>query len=126
MKIEHIAIYVKDLEKTKEFYVKYFNAEAGALYHNKATGFKSYFLSFQSGARLEIMNKSDLRPNIMGEHFGYAHLAISLGSEEEVNRLTAKLEKDGHKILKEPRVTGDGYYESLATDPDGNLIELTK
>lgn len=126
MKIEHFAIYVKDLEKTKDFYVKYFNADAGKIYNNKNTGFKSYFLSFQSGARLEIMNKSDLRPNIMGEHFGYAHLAISLGSQEEVNRLTAKLEKDGHKILKAPRRTGDGYYESVVSDPDGNLIELTK
>ncbi len=126
MKIEHIAIYVKDLEKTKEFYAKYFDAIAGMSYHNKNTDFKSYFLSFQSGARLEIMHKPDLAPNILRPHLGYAHLAFSLGSEEAVNILTAKLEKDGHKILSAPRITGDGYYESVIADPDGNLIELTK
>lgn len=126
MKIEHFALYVSDLEKMKAFYVKYFQAKAGALYHNKNTGLKTYFLYFEEGARLEIMYKPSLKPNNLNEGLGYTHLAFSAGSKEAVNSLTERLKRDGFKIISGPRTTGDGYYESLAADPENNLIEITQ
>lgn len=126
MKIEHFALYVSDLEKMKDFYVKYFQAEAGALYHNKNTGLKTYFLYFEEGARLEIMYKPGLKPNNLNEGLGYTHLAFSAGSKEAVDSLTKRLKQDGFKIISGPRTTGDGYYESLAADPENNLIEITQ
>lgn len=126
MKIEHFALYVSDLEKMKDFYVKYFQAEAGALYHNKNTGLKTYFLYFEEGARLEIMYKPGLKPNNLNEGLGYTHLAFSAGSKEAVDSLTERLKQDGFKIISGPRTTGDGYYESLAADPENNLIEITQ
>lgn len=126
MKIEHIAMYVNDLEKTKEFFIKYFNAKSNELYHNKNTNFKSYFLSFDEGARLEIM----IRPALQDEEkllqrTGFIHLAFSLGSKEKVDELTAILKADGFEVLSGPRTTGDGYYESCVLDIEGNQIELT-
>lgn len=126
MKIEHLALYVSDLEKIKDFYVKYFQAKAGALYHNKNTGLKTYFLYFEEGARLEIMYKPGIKPNNLNEGLGYTHLAFSAGSKEAVNSLTERLKQDGFKIISGPRTTGDGYYESLAADPENNLIEITQ
>ncbi|MDD6173057.1 MAG: VOC family protein [Elusimicrobiaceae bacterium] len=126
MKIEHLALYVEDLERMKDFYVKYFQAKAGDLYHNKTTGLKTYFLYFEDGARLEIMNKPGLKRNNLNEGFGYTHLAFSAGSKEAVNILTQQLKEDGFKIISGPRTTGDGYYESLAADPENNLIEITQ
>ncbi len=126
MKIEHFALYVSDLEKMKDFYVKYFRAETGDLYHNKNTGLKTYFLYFEEGARLEIIHRPGLKPNNLNEGLGYTHLAFSAGSKEAVDILTRKLQKDGFKIISGPRTTGDGYYESLAADPENNLIEITQ
>lgn len=126
MKIEHVAMYVEDLERSKEFFLKYFNAVPNNMYHNKKTDFRSYFLSFDDGARLEIMNKPQITDNSeKTERTGYAHIAFSLGSAETVDRLTAELKADGYKVISEPRTTGDGYYESCIVDLESNQIELT-
>ena len=126
MKIEHVAMYVEDLERSKEFFVKYFNAVPNNMYHNKKTDFRSYFLSFDDGARLEIMNRPQIKDNSeKTETTGYTHIAFSLGSAETVDRLTAELKADGYKVISEPRTTGDGYYESCIVDLEGNKIELT-
>ena len=126
MHIEHIAMYVNDLEKARDFFVKYFNAISNEGYHNKTTDFRSYFLSFDDGARLEIMNK----PNMIDSEkqltkTGYIHIAFSLGSKEAVNELTDKLRNDGYNVLCGPRPTGDGYYESCIIGIEGNQIEIT-
>lgn len=127
MKIEHIAIWTYNLEKLKEFYVKYFNAEASKIYINDRTGFKSYFIKFDEGCRLELMEKPTVtdHKNWDIEVVGLAHFAISVGSKKEVEDLTNKLRSDGFKILSEPRTTGDGYFESVIADPDGNRVEIT-
>lgn len=126
MKIEHIALYVHDLEGARKFFLSYFDATANTLYHNTRTGFKSYFLSFADGARLEIMTKPELNDaEIPANQFGYAHLAFSAGSKEEVDRLTAKLAQNGYAVISGPRTTGDGYYESCILGFENNLIEIT-
>lgn len=126
MNIEHIALYVKYLEKAKDFFVRYFDAQPNELYHNKNTNFQSYFLSFDSGARLEIMTRPELseqeKPLI---HCGYIHLAFSVGSKEKVDQLTARLKADGYEVVSGPRITGDGYYESCVVALEGNQIEIT-
>lgn len=126
MHIEHVAMYVNDLEKTKDFFVKYFGAGANEAYHNTATDFRSYFLSFSSGARLEIMTKPQLHDEekTLGRT-GYVHLAFSLGSKRAVDELTEKLKSDGYPVVSGPRTTGDGYYESCIVGIEGNQIELT-
>jgi len=125
MKINHYAVYVKDLEKTKEFYMKYFGAISNTCYHNQKTGLKTYFLTFKCGGRLEIMSKPDITPEyVCDEHLGYIHLAFSTGSEDSVDILTNLLRNDGYTVYSEPRLTGDGYYESCVSDPDGNRIEI--
>lgn len=127
MKIEHIALWTEDLEKLKDFYIEYFQAESNEIYTNTKKGFQSYFLSFKEGARLELMKRVDIQrhPNRNKEFMGYCHMAISVGSKDKVLNLTKRLKEDGHQILGEPRHTGDGYFESLVTDPDGNRIEIT-
>ena len=126
MRIEHIALYVHDLEGARKFFLSYFDATANTLYHNTRTGFKSYFLSFADGARLEIMTKPELSDSgVSTNQFGYAHLAFSVGSKEEVDRLTAKLARSGYTVLSGPRITGDGYYESCILGFENNLIEIT-
>lgn len=126
MKIEHIAMYVTNLEATKEFFVKYFGAKANNGYHNLKTDFRSYFLSFDEGARLEIMNRLQMVNSAKDIiRTGYIHIAFSLGSAERVDQLTAKLQSDGYEIISTPRTTGDGYYESCIVDLEGNQIELT-
>jgi lactoylglutathione lyase len=129
MRIEHIAIWTKNLEELKEFYVTHFQATASAKYVNPAKQFESYFLTFPSGAvRLELMRKPALResPDDTGfQATGYAHLAFSVGSEEQVDALTAQLQELGFLVVDGPRYTGDGYYESCVLDPDGNRIEIT-
>jgi len=125
MRLEHIALWVKDLEKMKSFYSFYFNGEPSEKYTNTVKNFSSYFLEFESGARLEIMNKPGLESTPQRELYGWAHLAISVGSKEKVDDLTEKLRMDGYTIAGSPRLTGDGYYESVILDPEGNSIEIT-
>lgn len=126
MKIEHIAMYVNDLEKARDFFTGYFNGRANAGYHNKTTGFRSYFISFDQGARLEIMKKPDvLDSEKPPARTGYAHIAFSVGSKEAVDSLTEKLMQAGFKVESGPRTTGDGYYESCIVAIEDNRIEIT-
>ena len=126
VRIEHIAMYVNDLEKTKEFFVRYFNATSNGGYHNKTTDFRSYFLTFDDGARLEIMNKPQMMDEEKGlNRTGFVHIAFSLGSMEAVDMLTEKMRRDGYKVISGPRTTGDGYYESCIIGIEGNQIEIT-
>ncbi len=126
MKIEHIALYVNDLEGAKDFFIKYFDATSNEIYHNPRTDFRSYFLTFADGSRLEIMTKPDLTDS--GDflnRFGYAHIAFSAGSKEAVDALTVRLREDGYPVISGPRTTGDGYYESCILAFEGNQIEIT-
>jgi lactoylglutathione lyase len=128
MRIEHIAFWTTDLERFKGFYTTYFGAGAGADYVNPAKGFESCFLSFPDGARIEAMKTTTLSPVIIepgAQRMGLAHLAVSVGSEKGVDSLTQRLREDGFPILDGPRRTGDGNYESVTLDPDGNRIEIT-
>jgi len=128
MKIEHIALWTKDIEKLKDFYLNYFNGVAGNKYYNPTKNFASYFISFSSGARLELMQMSTIPKNlndVYRQYHGLIHFAFSVGSEEKVNALTNRLRSLGCRIVSEPRYTGDGYYESCILDPDGNRIEIT-
>lgn len=127
MRIEHIAMYVNDLEKAKDFFVRYFNAVPNEGYHNPRTDFRSYFLRFSDGARLEIMNKPRMQDDEKSlNRTGFIHIAFSLGSREAVDRLTAELRKDGYTVVSGPRTTGDGYYESCIIGIEGNQIEITE
>ena len=126
MKIEHIAIYVNDLEHARDFFVKYFGGTAGKEYHNTGTDFRSYFISFADGARLEVMTSPDIiDANKMLTRTGYAHVAFSVGSVEKVNELTERLKNDGYRVISGPRTTGDGYYESCIVGVEGNQVEIT-
>lgn len=126
MKIAHMALYVCDLEGAKQFFVQYFGASPGQLYHNPTTGFRSYFLRFEQGAQLELMCRPDLR-NLPKEAYrtGFAHVAFSVGSRAQVDSLTETLRAAGYTVCSGPRVTGDGYYESCICGFEDNLIELT-
>lgn len=129
MKIEHIAFWVEDLEKAKDFYLTYFGMIASDRYHNPKKNFTSYFLSFkEGGARIELMHRPDITitSGQRGLITGITHLAISVGSKEQVDVLTERLRADGYTIAGEPRTTGDGYYESVVLDPEGNLVEITE
>lgn len=125
MHIEHIAMYVNDLDRVKTFFETYFEASSTQLYQNPKTGFSSYFLSFSDGARLELMNRPSMDdlPKAV-RRTGFSHIAFNLGSTEAVDLLTRRLHKDGYHVLSLPRPTGDGYYESCVIDLEGNLIEL--
>ena len=126
MKIEHIAMVVNDLEAAKDFFVTYLDGKANELYHNKSTGFRSYFISFDDGARLELMNKPEMSDTAKDiARTGYAHVAFSVGSAEKVDELTALLKTDGYEVLSGPRTTGDEYYESCIVAVEGNQIEIT-
>ena len=126
MRIEHIALYVNDLEGAKNFFQTYFDAKANEGYHNLKTDFRSYFLTFTDGSRLEIMTKPDLTDSgDLLNRFGYAHLAFSTGSKEAVDELTAQMKTDGYPVISGPRTTGDGYYESCILGFEGNVIEIT-
>ena len=127
MKIEHVAMYVNDLEKARNFFIKYFNAKSNDGYHNPVKKFRSYFLSFNGEARLEIMHKeemSDLAKDL--NRTGFAHISFSVGSKSKVDELTAQLKNDGYEVISGPRTTGDGYYESCIVDLEGNQIEITE
>jgi lactoylglutathione lyase len=126
MRIEHIGMYVKELEAARDFFVKYLNGVSNDGYYNKKTGFRSYFISFEDGARLELMNKpelSDLKKDL--NRTGYAHIAFSVGTKEAVDDLTGKIQDAGYDIVSGPRTTGDGYYESSIVVIEGNQIEIT-
>lgn len=126
MEIEHVAMYVNDLQKAKTFFERYFGAASGAAYHNPRTGFRSYFLSFDGGARLEIMQKPQMDDSKKTPvRTGYIHIAFRLGSKEKVDALTARLKADGYNVISGPRTTGDEYYESCVAGVEGNQIELT-
>ena len=172
MKIEHVAIWANDIDKVCEFYRKYFGGVVQPLYHNPTKQFTSRFVTFESGARLEVMHRPDInvgtltesKPDLacvsretqprfpsknelahfyletegcrpmakpeaqqseIAERFGFAHLSFSVGSKEDVDRLTQKMSDEGISIVGEPRTTGDGYYESVVLDPEGNRIEIT-
>lgn len=126
MRIEHIAMYVNDLEAARDFFVTYLGGKSNDGYHNKTTDFRSYFITFDDGARLEVMNK----PNMVdGEkdvnRTGFIHVAFSTGSKESVDALTKRLKDDGFSVISGPRTTGDGYYESCVVAIEGNQIEIT-
>ena len=128
MKIEHIALWTRNLEKMKSFYEHYFHTQAGEKYINTKKQFESYFLSFESGSRLELMQMPSVpesSDDVYKQFTGFIHVAISTGSKEQVDSLTVQLKNDGYEILDGPRTTGDGYYESVVLDPDGNRIEIT-
>lgn len=128
MKIEHVALWCTDLETMKDFYVRYFGAKAGEKYTNERKGFSSYFLSFGEGsARLELMHgrNEELHASGSGIRKEQAHFAFSTGHRMVVDELTTRLEKDGYTIVSGPRTTGDGYYESSVSDPEGNAVEIT-
>ncbi len=126
MRIEHIAMYVKDLEKARDFFVSFLGGRSNNGYHNVKTGFRSYFISFDDGARLEIMNKPELAdPEKELNRTGLIHIAFSVGSKERVDELTKTLESAGYQVVSGPRTTGDGYYESCVVVIEGNQIEIT-
>ncbi|HIZ32721.1 MAG TPA: VOC family protein [Candidatus Bacteroides merdigallinarum] len=127
MRIEHIAIWADNLELLRTFYTRYFNMKCGDKYTNPSKRFTSYFLSFEEGqARIELMHIPDMEsPASRGNLKGLAHFAIAVGSQETVNVLTERLRADGYTILGEPRMTGDGCYESVVADPEGNRVEIT-
>jgi lactoylglutathione lyase len=128
MHIEHLAIWTSDIDRCVAFYAKYFGATAGERYRNAAKGFESRFLSFDGGARFEVMSTTTLAPVAIepgAQRMGLTHFAIAVGSDRAVDALTERLRSDGYPILDGPRRTGDGYYESVTLDPDGNRIEIT-
>jgi lactoylglutathione lyase len=128
MRIEHIAIWTNQLVAMRDFYCKYFEGSHGAKYSNRVKGFESYFISFEEGTRIELMYTPDiveLEAHQLVTCMGLTHFAMSVGDEMAVARLTELLRRDGYTIASEPRVTGDGYYESVILDPDGNCVEIT-
>ena len=126
MKIEHIVMYVNDLEAARDFFAEYLGGQSNDGYHNKTTDFRSYFICFDGGARLEIMTKPNLKDQAKPlNRTGYAHIAFSVGSKEKVDELTERLKSDDFEVVSGPRTTGDGYYESCVVVIEGNQIEIT-
>lgn len=126
MRIDHVAMYVNDLEAVKDFFTRYLGGGANNGYHNKTTDFRSYFLTFDDGTRLEIMSKPTVNNSEKElERMGYTHIAFNVGSKERVDEITEILKKDGYEVVSGPRTTGDGYYESCIVGIEGNLIEIT-
>ncbi len=128
MRIEHAALWTRDLEAMRAFYVEFFEAACGGKYRNPETGFCSYFLHFDQGARLELMHMPGIplsANDVEAQFTGFIHLAFSTGSREAVDSLTERVRAAGYRVAGEPRVTGDGYYESVILDPEGNRIEIT-
>lgn len=128
MHIEHIAIWARDIELLRAFYEKYFSAESSPRYVNDKKGASSYFLNFKCGARLELMQMNsgmESGETVGRNYFGIAHIAFSVGSKKLVDQLTEQLKRDKYEIIDGPRTTGDGYYESVVLDPEGNRLEIT-
>jgi len=127
MKIEHIAMYVNDLEAAKEFFVTYLGGKSNNGYHNPRTDFRSYFISFDGETRVELMHRPEMDDQEKSlNRTGYIHIAFSVGSKEKVDELTAQLKADGYEAVSGPRTTGDGYYESCVVAIEGNQIEITE
>ena len=127
MRIEHLAIWVENIELMRSFYLKYFETTSSERYFNPTKKFTSYFICFNGdGCRIELMHRPDIinNPQPRGRIMGNTHFAITVGSEENVNQITELLRKDGYIIEGEPRITGDGYYESVVLDPEGNVVEI--
>ncbi|HOU69511.1 MAG TPA: VOC family protein [Paludibacteraceae bacterium] len=125
MNIDHIAVYVKDLEKVKAFFETFFDAESNRLYHNSKTGLSTYIFSIGDGARLELMTKPDVDVEVPIQRLGFIHISISVGSNANVDALTLRLQNDGYEVMSGPRTTGDGYYESSILGPENMQIEIT-
>jgi lactoylglutathione lyase len=127
MKIEHIAIWTKDLERMRAFYLKFFDLQSNEKYYNPKKQFSSYFLAFDNGARIELMHRPDISEFVeqIGFKLGLTHFAIAVGAKEKVDLLTERIRESGYEVIGEPRTTGDGYYESVISDPEGNWIEIT-
>ena len=126
MRIEHVALYVNRPEEARDFFVRYLGGRSDNGYHNKNTGFRSYFISFEGGSRLEIMSRPDMADGAKDPNrTGYAHIAFSVGSRERVDEVTARLRDDGYEVVSGPRTTGDGYYESCIVAVEGYQIEIT-
>lgn len=127
MKIKHVALYVNDLEAARDFFVSFLGGKPNSGYHNPRTDFRSYFITFEDGARLELMTRPDLTDQEKPlNRTGYAHIAFSVGSREKVNALTEQLRAAGYEVVSGPRTTGDGYYESCIVAIEGNQIEITE
>ena len=127
MKIEHVALYVNDLEAARDFFIHYLGGRSNDGYHNRTTDFRAYFISFDDGARLEIMTKPGLSDQDKPlNRTGYANIAFSVGSKERVDELTKELRSAGYEVVSGPRTTGDGYYESCVVAIEGNQIEITE
>ena len=127
-RIEHVALWTEDIDRLVTFYSTYFAAGAGAAYINAAKGFESRFLGFEDGARIELMRTTTLSPSRHApgaQRMGLTYIALAVGSEASVDALTSRLRRDGYQVVDSPRRTGDGYYESVVLDPDGNRIEIT-
>ncbi|WP_293713616.1 VOC family protein [uncultured Parabacteroides sp.] len=124
MQLTHIAIWTNELERSREFYVKYFNGKSNNKYVNPKKGFASYFVTFEGGASLEIMQRTDVTEEREGLFIGLAHFAFSVGSKENVDNMIELFHKEGYTVLGEPRTTGDGFYEGSVADPDGNIVEI--
>ncbi len=123
--MHHVAVWVGDLERMREFYESQLGGQSGSLYENERTGFRSYFISFAEGARLELMSQGSRSAPPSGEPgLGYAHIALSVGSRGGVDETVERLRAAGVRVVGEPRTTGDGYYEAVVEDPEGNRIEL--
>jgi lactoylglutathione lyase len=127
MNIAHVALWVNDLERMIDFYCRFFNGTAGKIYQNPVKNFESCFVMFELGIPLELMRKTNLELSGQPEEIiaGFHHLAFSVGSREAVDQLTMFISEEGYKVKSNPRTTGDGYYESVVSDPEGNSIEIT-
>jgi lactoylglutathione lyase len=128
LKLDHVALWAVDIERMRTFYEKYFDARSNPKYENERKRFSSYFLTFPGGGRLELMHRPDVQrlPDSQTEFLGYAHLGVQLGSRAAVDALTKRLQSDGFPLLDGPRRTGDGYYESMVADPEGNRIVIAE
>ena len=122
--IGHVAVYVRDLETTKQFYERYFGATANDGYHNPRTGLRTYFLSFEGGTRLEIMTRPGFEAPPAPQSLGWTNMSFTLGATDAVDALAERLRADGYTVANGPRTTGDGYYEAVVLDPEGNEVEL--
>ncbi|GAA4800739.1 glyoxalase [Corynebacterium canis] len=122
--LEHVALFVSDLERAKEFYCRWFGGVANDQYHNPRTGLRTYFLTFEGGARLELMARPDVAGAAQPNQLGWAHIAFTVGTKRDVDTLAAAFRAAGFEIINGPRTTGDGYYEAVVLDPEGNQVEF--